>query len=1369
MQPEIHVDEGSTPLTRPLVFEAGEAKSSLPVSGGLEDDNSVHGNSSLASVEPKKVTAPPSGTLVYGRILKRTTLIPCRRDDKPVQLIETLLKTSKRSSSIGVDQIVAVINLLKPAKVLKMKSPVIKHKHVQLYDTLWMVTTREWDYFLKWLKKVGRTPTRHGKEVEHANPRQLNEEELRLFIMKFDYSLSDEDKERAEAAFLTHHNDDPYPQTPKFNQAKTIGGDGDEVAKEGEDEAEEVEEVEDVEKGDEEDAGGENEKEEGHDVDKDGDEDEDGEDGEFEIDAEPVVANMTPQITRNMLTPPTMADLKQRTEKKDRERRGERKKEKEKEKDEEKQRKDPHLSSLHDDVDPSSLHSSRIRKPYAQGLFVEGPEPSPPPPPPRPVVVDTTALSMGDDAGAKKVAFQSPRKAGQAATGEVAPSTQGQGKQKLNPHFFGHPLDLKTPHHMRKYVENEEEEKQDEEEEGDYSAESSLVSSGTDVDKSTSEGIKIDLFPGSGSAGKTPAKNRTQERYSIATSTPDSFRAPFVPTVQTTIPIGEEDIHEHDHEHEKDREEEEEKEDWDGTENGTASGTGGSSKDGGEGGDLKRVSSGLDLELSALMKWQQDSHKEQLALAESKLKEEAEAKAKAQAQLDVALKDKDQHLERLEDADRVRASLEGRLQETRTMLQILSAKDNTNDVSSLERALNAISTDNLNVPEARGVSPYPSVGSGASSNSSSRLNTPAELQDPVEVNVRKVSGGSRRRVNVMITDAAKTNSPLLSERALAEASQEVGGTDNTLLEMVTERGGEEARVAQGHALEHGYIGASELNTEEQVGSREEEALKERFLVTQDPPADTAAFDTKGIKGRDVWDTHSAVELLSATPKNLQERLGKIDTRFLTVKEKLFRPFLRVHKGTGRKLFTDPAAVQGFQQTQWEICVWTIFQIFGRAGAGDSAIVRFITQTQVNRALKEAGISADMQGKLELSLTKQRSGATKVGAAKAEAKAKMKKKKVGSKGVGVGVGAAAAGSGSGGKAEFGFSFSEFLAAMCMLVTMIRDVRYKVGGRGGRLGAARGVMADVVGSKALAPDRASSLAGEVRDDAWEVVRSQLQDRFIQICAGERGSAQAIINSKLEDTTRSLVCLCGAISEGSPYLASFPPIKPGEATEIVTSLAEIVKAPTSTDYDTCRAIWDRNAETVKTLYSSYASQLEPRPYLPDNVTVGAATTNGTSGDDLAAVFASQYQDSVGTSRAGAELMLTFDSLRSMLVDFQIFPQHIDFQSLARIYRSVKVWEWAWCDTLGIKYNEKDAFRLCEMDPLSFAVGSGNMCLTLCGFVEVMTRISHLGCDFSAEEADVGETLTYLLRLMNESHGRQMLLSGKRRSVSIRPFAVS
>ena len=108
----------------------------------------------------------------------------------------------------------------------------------------------------------------------------------------------------------------------------------------------------------------------------------------------------------------------------------------------------------------------------------------------------------------------------------------------------------------------------------------------------------------------------------------------------------------------------------------------------------------------------------------------------------------------------------------------------------------------------------------------------------------------------------------------------------------------------------------------------------------------------------------------------------------------------------------------------------------------------------------------------------------------------------------------------------------------------------------------------------------------------MRSQLEERFIKICAGERGSAQAIIDNKLEDTSRSLKCLSGVISEGSPYLASFPwsEVRAGKASDIVRSLAEIVKTPISRDYSECRNIWDRNAETMKTLYSFYASQLEP-----------------------------------------------------------------------------------------------------------------------------------------------------------------------------------
>ena len=103
-----------------------------------------------------------------------------------------------------------------------------------------------------------------------------------------------------------------------------------------------------------------------------------------------------------------------------------------------------------------------------------------------------------------------------------------------------------------------------------------------------------------------------------------------------------------------------------------------------------------DLEVSEVMKGR-------LALAETKAKEEAVAKEKAQSLLQTVLKEKDLHLEKLEDADRVRALLEGRLQETRTMLRILSSKGD--DVKNLEKALSSIHVDALSVPAAQGSFP----------------------------------------------------------------------------------------------------------------------------------------------------------------------------------------------------------------------------------------------------------------------------------------------------------------------------------------------------------------------------------------------------------------------------------------------------------------------------------------------------------------------------------------------------------------------------------------------------------------------------------------------------------------------------------------
>ena len=89
------LDVIASQLVHEGTFSTHESHSKSDIDG---ESRSGDGSDSHALV--KKVSAPPSGTVVCGRILKRTELIPCRRDDKPSQLIEIMLKTSKRSSSM---------------------------------------------------------------------------------------------------------------------------------------------------------------------------------------------------------------------------------------------------------------------------------------------------------------------------------------------------------------------------------------------------------------------------------------------------------------------------------------------------------------------------------------------------------------------------------------------------------------------------------------------------------------------------------------------------------------------------------------------------------------------------------------------------------------------------------------------------------------------------------------------------------------------------------------------------------------------------------------------------------------------------------------------------------------------------------------------------------------------------------------------------------------------------------------------------------------------------------------------------------------------------------------------------------------------
>ena len=84
------------------------------------DDKDGDGVDDSIFHEPK-VVAPQLGTLVYGRILKRRVLVPCGGHDKPKDLVNTLLKMSKRSQSMSTEDIVAVVNT-RTMKVMKEKA-----------------------------------------------------------------------------------------------------------------------------------------------------------------------------------------------------------------------------------------------------------------------------------------------------------------------------------------------------------------------------------------------------------------------------------------------------------------------------------------------------------------------------------------------------------------------------------------------------------------------------------------------------------------------------------------------------------------------------------------------------------------------------------------------------------------------------------------------------------------------------------------------------------------------------------------------------------------------------------------------------------------------------------------------------------------------------------------------------------------------------------------------------------------------------------------------------------------------------------------------------------------------------------------------
>ena len=124
------ISEGGNEIVPIRDKRSGTVEDLQKLGGDSFDDNSSQAGSSIVTTEPK-VSAPLLGTLVYGRILKRVTLIAVKKADRPHDLTETLLKQSKRSSSMTSHDIVAVINT-KTGKVLKVK--MIQREGVDNFD-----------------------------------------------------------------------------------------------------------------------------------------------------------------------------------------------------------------------------------------------------------------------------------------------------------------------------------------------------------------------------------------------------------------------------------------------------------------------------------------------------------------------------------------------------------------------------------------------------------------------------------------------------------------------------------------------------------------------------------------------------------------------------------------------------------------------------------------------------------------------------------------------------------------------------------------------------------------------------------------------------------------------------------------------------------------------------------------------------------------------------------------------------------------------------------------------------------------------------------------------------------------------------------
>lgn len=623
-----------------------------------------------------------------------------------------------------------------------------------------------------------------------------------------------------------------------------------------------------------------------------------------------------------------------------------------------------------------------------------------------------------------------------------------------------------------------------------------------------------------------------------------------------------------------------------------------------------------------------------------------------------------------------------------------------------------------------------------------------------------------------------------------------------------------------------------------IGSNAEANNKQLMVDSLSTPHQQSSDDTESNGAEE--------ELLkqSVLSKVINQR--RYDPRFLTIPEQLFRPFLRVYKGRGRKIFTDTSVAMGDNQTQWEICVWTIFNLYGRASLKDDAIVQLIPMRQIVKMLKDGQFPRHVITMLELNLTSMLSK-------KSKAVHNSSAKTLSTSGKGKGISSKDNSLMSSGKDKGGnyLNFAEFFDAVHVLVTICRDEEF---GIGLSTGSGLGISLGIHGGVGRYYGNQKDLTKEKRGENWESSRQQVEDNFRKLCT-TAGDTRDMFKHADRPYYDAKGCISGILLNISPYNMVFPVIKHVLAAD-VTAKAEERKEKNDFSYgdlsDTddeddeyileragvmsevlegeqlqaelsaVRSLWDRNVDTVKSIFNYYAKQSEMRPHLPDDIKVynpnsntsvlneslrdGAQpklNTNCSTYDGVLSLrdyYYSNEKDELNRSGKGKGLksslaqgannegkqgpgyvkIMSFEEVKGFLTDADVFPKHLDFLKLSRIFRACKTWEFQLCDDIGSTYdNEKgkkgdnnnrddDEVYLSDLDPLGFCAGSGNMNLSIASFMEFLTRVA-IGCHFYSDNVEIKDHVVHLLRVINESPMRAKCLHGTRKSATIKSFSVN